>query len=59
MPIYYDVATLSKVHFTIEFTNNKIPETIFLRLLEHVQTLGLGPKGRGHLKILKVMKTKG
>lgn len=59
MAIYYDVVAKSDVHLTIDFTNSKIPEKIFLSLLAHTQLLGMGPKGRGSLKITKLVKVKG
>lgn len=57
--IYYDVIAKSDIHLSIDFTNEKIPENIFLSLLAHTQLLGFGPKGRGSLKITKLVKTKG
>jgi len=59
MAIFYDVVAKSDIHITIDFTNGKIPEGIFLKLLAHTQLLGMGPKGRGSLKITKLVKTKG
>lgn len=58
-PVYYDVVAKANVHFIIDFTNNKMPEKIFLKLLAHTQLLGMGPKRRGSLKITKLVKTKG
>ena len=57
--IYYDVVAKANIHLTIDFTNEKIPEKLFLSLLAHTQLLGMGPKGRGSLKITKLVKTKG
>ena len=59
MAIFYDVVAKANVHFTIDFTNDKIPEKLFLSLLAHVQLLGMGPKGRGSLRIIKLVRTKG
>jgi hypothetical protein len=59
MAIYYDVVAKADIHLAIDFTNEKIPENIFLSLLAHTQLLGMGPKGRGSLKIMKLIKTKG
>lgn len=59
MTVYYDVVAKANIHFMIDFTNDKIPEKLFLSLLAHTQLLGMGPKGRGSLKITKLVKTKG
>jgi hypothetical protein len=56
--VYFDVVDKAEVEFAIEFTNEKIPEDIFLSLLAHTQRLGLGPKGRGSIKFLNVRRTK-
>ena len=56
---YFDYIKEAKIKFIIEQMNTKIPEKILMEMLAYVQRLGLGPKGRGELKILKVVKTKG
>ena len=58
IPVYYDVVAKTDVHLTIETMNEKIPEKILLELIAYVQRLGLGPKGRGSLRIMKLMRTK-
>lgn len=58
IPIYYDVVARTEVHLTIEMMNEKIPEDIFLAMLAYVQRLGLGPKGRGSMRIVKLVRTK-
>jgi len=57
--VYYDTVIESNIHLTIDFTNKKIPEKLFLQLLAHTQLLGISPKGRGSIKITKLIKTKG
>jgi hypothetical protein len=59
VPVFYDTISSVNAKFNIDFTNNKIPESIFLKLLAHTQLLGLSPKGRGSIKYTSVIKTKG
>jgi len=55
---YYDYVEKAEIEFTIELTNKKIPEDILLRMIAHIQRLGIGPKGRGKLKIIEVRRVK-
>ncbi|RLI47595.1 hypothetical protein DRO69_00140 [Candidatus Bathyarchaeota archaeon] len=55
--VYYDYVEEAPFKITIDITNRKIPEHIFLEMLAHVQRLGIGPKGRGRIKFTKVVKT--
>ena len=59
VPIFYDTVDEAEVKFVIDQTNTKVAEDIFLPMLAYIQRLGLGPKGRGSLKIDKCIKTKG
>lgn len=59
VPVYYDVVKKTEVKFNVEITNKRVPEKIVLEMLAYIQRLGLGPKGRGSLRIQKVMRTKG
>lgn len=58
MNTYYDFVEKTDFSITIEMTNEKIPEDIFLSLLAHTQRLGIGPKGRGRMTFSKVVRTK-
>ena len=55
---YYDYNENTPFNITIEMTNDKIPEEIFLSLLAHIQRLGLGPKGRGRIVFEEVVRVK-
>jgi len=56
--VYYDYIEKVPFELTIDITNEKIPEDIFLMMLAHVQRLGIGPKGRGRIRFTKVVKIK-
>ena len=58
MNTYYDTVEKAEFKLSIEMTNEKIPEDIFLSLLAHTQRLGIGPKGRGRISFSKVVRTK-
>ena len=51
-PVYYDYVEKSSFILTIEITNPKIPEDIFLSMLAHIQRLGIGPKRRGKINLV-------
>lgn len=55
--VSYDFVEEADFKLSIDVTNRKIPEDIFLCLLSHIQRKGLGPKGRGKTKFVKVIKT--
>jgi hypothetical protein len=48
-PVYYDYVDKANFMLTIEITNPKIPEDIFLCMLAHIQRLGIGPKRRAKI----------
>jgi len=56
MTTYYDVVEHADFELTIEMTNPKIPEPMFLQMLAHVQRLGIGPKGRGSIVFTEVKR---
>lgn len=57
MTTYYDFVKEADFNLTIEITNTKIPEHLFLQMLAHVQRLGIGPKGRGSVIFNQVKRS--
>ena len=51
-PAYYDYVNKASFTLTIEITNPKIPEEVFLPMLAHIQRLGIGPKRRGKISFV-------
>lgn len=58
MDTYYDFVEETPFKLTIDITNEKIPENLFLEMLSHAQMLGIGPKRRGRIKFNRVVKVK-
>ena len=56
MSTYYDVIHEAPFEITIEITNKKIPEHLFLQMVAHIQRLGIGPKGRGSIVFEQVKR---
>ena len=56
MSTYYDVVNEALFEITIEITNTKIPERLFLQMVAHIQRLGIGPKGRGSIVFEQVKR---
>lgn len=51
-PVYFDYVDKAEFTLTIEITNPKIPEDVFLSILAHIQRLGIGPKRRGKITLV-------
>jgi len=51
-PVYYDYVEKADFTLTIEITNSRILEDIFLSMLAHIQRLGIGPKRRGKITLV-------
>jgi len=58
-PVYYDYVDKADFTLTIEITNSRILEDIFLSMLAHIQRLGIGPKRRGKITLVVERESNG